>query len=88
MIITFIAESAKDSELWKAISKFHDVYLDSDGKAWLRAHLGAHKYIVAAVILDFQQVIAIYVRIANNLKHRLAMQGEQRINPQAYRDAN
>jgi hypothetical protein len=64
MIITFIAENAKDSELWKAISKFHDIYLDSDGKAWLGAHLGAHKYIVAAVILEFQQVIAIYVRIA------------------------
>jgi cell division protein FtsN len=88
MIITFIAKNAKDSELWKAISKFHDIYLDSDGKAWLGAHLGAHKYIIAAVILEFQQVIAIYVRIANNLKHRLVVQGEQRINSQAYRDAN
>jgi hypothetical protein len=88
MIIMFIAENAKDSELWKAISKFHDIYLDSDGKAWLGAHLGAHKYIIAAVILEFQQVIAIYVRIANNLKYRLAVQGKQRINPQAYRDAN
>jgi hypothetical protein len=89
MIITFIADNAKDSELWKAISKFHDICLDSDGKAWLGAHLGAHKCIVAAVILEFQQVIAICVRIANNLKHRLAVQGKQRINPQAcYRDAN
>jgi hypothetical protein len=88
MIITFIAENAKDSELWKAISKFHDIYLDSDGKAWLGAHLGAQKYIIAAVILEFQQVIAIHVRIANNLKCRLAVQGEQRIKSQAYRDAN
>lgn len=88
MILTFIAENAKESELWKAVSKFHDIYLDTDGKNWLNAHLEAHKYIIAAVILEFQQVIAVYVRIANNLKYRLAVQDGKQINPQAYKDAN
>jgi hypothetical protein len=57
-------------------------------KTWLNAHLKAHKCIIAAVILEFQQVVAVHVQIANDLKHRLAVQDGKQINPQAYKDAN
>ncbi len=87
-IITFISKEAKDSELWKMVQQLHDIWLDVDGRTWIATHVGPHKYIIAAIVLEFQQIIAQYVKIANNLEYRIAVQEDKQINPRAYQEAN
>ena len=88
-LITLIASDAKKSEVWKMMVKFHDLWMDQDGSHWINKHAKAHQYIVsAAVILEFQAVIAQYVRIANNLEYRLALKDGKPIAPTAYEQAN
>ena len=87
-IITFISKEAKNSELWKMIQQLHDIWLDVDGRTWIATHVGPHKYIIAAIVLEFQQILAQYVKIANNLEYRIAVQDGKQIDPRAYQEAN
>ena len=87
-VLAFIAENATKSELWKMICHLHNIWLGPEGKTWLTMHLKSHKHIVAAVILEFQQVVALYVKIGNNLEYRQAVKAKKQISPKAYDEAN
>ena len=64
------------------VQQLHDIWLDVDGRTWIATHVGPHKYIIAAIVLEFQQIIAQYVKIANNLEYRIAVQEESRSTPE------
>jgi hypothetical protein len=87
-LISFITIEAQQSELWKMIEKLHDIWLSTQGRAWIGHHIKNHSYIISAIILEFQQVLALYVQIANNQEYRSAVQLGSAISPQAYEEAN
>ncbi len=87
-IATFITTHASKSELWKMVERLHDVWLHPDGRVWLAHHLSSHKYIVAAIVLQFQQVVGLYVKIANSLDYRQAVKTNKQIDPRVYQEAN
>ena len=51
-------------------------------------HLASHKYIVAAIVLEFQQVVGLYVKIANSLEYRQAVKTAKQIDPRVYQETN
>ena len=87
-IATFITKHATQSELWKMIDALHSVWLHPDGRVWLSHHLSSHKYIVTAIVLQFQHVVGLYVKIANSLEYRRAVIDGKQIDPRAYETAN
>lgn len=56
------------------IVQFYDIWLDVDVKNWINSYLGFLKDIILAVLLEIQQVAALYVKIANNVEYCLAVQ--------------
>jgi hypothetical protein len=87
-VSTFIAKEAGISELWNLVVRFHDIFSDQEGKEWLNKRIKNHPYIVAAIIFQVQQITSNYVKIANNLEYRLAVQQGKTIDPRAYQEAN
>jgi hypothetical protein len=87
-IATFITKHATQSELWKMVDALHSVWLHPDGRVWLSHHLSSHKYIVTAIVLQFQHVVGLYVKIANSLEYRRAVKDGKQIDPLAYETAN
>jgi hypothetical protein len=87
-IATFITKHATQSELWKMVGALHSVWLHPNGHVWLSHHLPSYKYIVTAIVLQFQHVVGLYVKIANSLEYCRAVKDGKQIDPLAYETAN
>jgi hypothetical protein len=70
------------------VESLHDVWLHPDGRVWLAHHLSSHKDIFATSLLQFQQVVGLYVKIANSLEYRRAVKDKKEIDPRVYQEAN
>jgi hypothetical protein len=87
-IATFITKEAAESELAKSFKSLHGIWLHPDGKNWLSHHLRHCKYLVAAIIMQFQTVLGLYVKIANSMEYRQAVKSGKAISPLVYQNAN
>jgi hypothetical protein len=87
VIVIFIIKHAISAELWTMMESLHDVWLLSDGRVWLEHHLLSHKYIIAAIILQFQQVAGLYLKVANSLVYCQAVKASKQIDPHIYQEA-
>jgi hypothetical protein len=87
-IFTYIAEQANKSELWKMIVAFHAIWLHADGRKWIDHHISSHPYIIPAIILEIQNVICLYAKVANCMEYRLAVRDGKQIAPRVYEEAN
>jgi hypothetical protein len=70
------------------VDALHSVWLHPDGRVWLSHHLSSHKYIVTAIVLQFQHDVGLYVKIANSLDYRRAVKDGKQIDHLAYETAN
>jgi hypothetical protein len=70
------------------VDALHSVWLHPGGCVWLSHHLSSHKYIVTAIVLQFQLVVGFYVKIANSLDYRRAVKDGKQIDPLAYETTN
>jgi hypothetical protein len=66
----------------------HNIWLPPYGCIWLAHHLSSHKNIVATIVLQFQQVVRLYIRIANSLEYCQAVKAKKQINPCVYEEAS
>jgi hypothetical protein len=84
-----ICNNFEDSELWKAMARYEGILHSVQGKEWIDRAVGRENPQVALnLLVDLQDILTGFVRIANVPEYRQALASKENISPADYQKAN